>query len=39
MLQYSIDLIAYTQHVLDMEDLFGTQANCQEGIYKFIEKR
>ena len=27
MLQYYINIIAYTQQLLDMEDLFGTTAN------------
>ena len=31
-------IIAYTQQVLDMEALFGTSANCTEGIYPFIVK-
>ena len=31
-------IIAYTQRVLDMEDLFGTKAN-KVGILTFIEKK
>ena len=31
-LQYSMTMIAYTQQVLNMEDLFGTVANCTVGI-------
>ena len=38
MLQYSMAIIAYTQHVLDMADLFGTYANFKVGILTFIEK-
>ena len=32
MLQYYMAIIAYTQRVLDMGDLFGTIANCTVGI-------
>ena len=28
MLKYYMTIIAYTQQLLDMEDLFGTSANC-----------
>ena len=31
-LQYSMTIKAYTQQVLDMEDLFVTVANCTVGI-------
>ena len=31
-LQYYINIIANTQQVLDMEDVFGTTANCTVGI-------
>ena len=31
-------IIAYTQQLLDMEDLLGTSANCTVGIYTFIVK-
>ena len=29
---YYMTIIAYTQQLLDMEDLFGTSANCMVGI-------
>ena len=32
-------IIAYTQQLLDMEDLFGTSANCKVGIWTFIVKK
>ena len=38
MLQYYITIVAYTQQLLDMEDLFGTSANCTVVIYTFIVK-
>ena len=38
MLQYYMTIIAYTQQLLDMENLFGTSANCTIGIYTFILK-
>ena len=28
-------IIAFTQQLLDMEDLFGTSANCTVGIINF----
>ena len=31
-------IIAYTQQLLDMEDLFGTSASCTVGIWTFIVK-
>ena len=31
-------IIAYTKQLLDMEDLFGTSANCIVGISIFIVK-
>ena len=31
-LQYFMTIIEYTQLLLDMEDLFGTSANCTVGI-------
>ena len=37
MLQYSAAIIAYSQQVLDMQDLFGTLTNTI-GTYNFIEK-
>ena len=41
MLQYSMAIIAYSQQLLDIEDLFETEVNCTVGIYKlnFIEKK
>ena len=39
MIQYYVTIIAYTQQLLDMGDLFGTSANCREGISTFIEKK
>ena len=37
-LQYNINIIAYTQQLSDMEDLFGTSANCTVGIWTYIVK-
>ena len=31
-------IISYTQQILDMEDLFGTLANCTVDILSFIVK-
>ena len=38
MLQYCLAIIAYTKHVFDMANLFGTYANCKVRILTLMEK-
>ena len=39
MLHYSVAIVAYSQQVFGMKDLFGTDANCTVAVYHFIRKK